>query len=69
MPLPGIEEMARDDISVRISKKVYRLVKAVASFKGMTVADYLSQVVQPIAERDWKKINREVTREQEEENE
>ncbi len=56
----------RNDVSVKIDAKVYRLVKAVASYKGLSVAEYLSEIVKPLASRDWAKINREVSKGREE---
>jgi hypothetical protein len=54
-------------ISVKIDKEVYRLVKTVASWKELTVADYLAQIVRPIVEKDMAKLVNEAKRPHKEE--
>jgi hypothetical protein len=49
----------RNDVSVKIDAAVYRLARTAASWKGMSVAEYLSEVVRPIASRDVAKIDKE----------
>jgi hypothetical protein len=62
--LVGTDSMAekRNDVSVRIDAEVYRLLKTVAAWKDVPIAEYLSDIVRPVVERDWAKINREVDR-------
>jgi hypothetical protein len=63
----GTAEMAdkRTYVSVKIDSEVYRLIKTVASWKGLNVADYLTEIARPVAERDFAKINREISRQAE----
>ena len=57
--LGGISVAKRNDVSVKIDAEVYRLVKLVATWKDMSVAEYLSQTLRPIVAKKWAKINRE----------
>lgn len=52
-------------VSVKIDAEVYRLVKTVASWKDMNVADYLSEIARPIAERDFARISKEIEKSKE----
>jgi hypothetical protein len=42
----------RNDVSVKIDAEVARLAKIVAAFEDKTVAEYLSESLRPIVERD-----------------
>jgi hypothetical protein len=53
----------KSEVSVKLDVSVYRLVKAVAGYKGMHVSDYLAQIVRPVVERDFDRINRERAKE------
>jgi hypothetical protein len=54
----------RNDVSVKIDAEVYRLVKTVAAWRGITVAEYLTDIVKPAVARDWAKIGREAAKPQ-----
>ena len=45
-------------ISVKIHADVYRLVRTAAAWKGQNIADYLSELARPGAERDCSRINK-----------
>jgi hypothetical protein len=45
------------------------MVRTVAAWRGMNVADYLSQIVAPIVRKDMAKMNKEASQETREENE
>jgi hypothetical protein len=49
----------RNDVSVKIDAAVYRKVKTVAAWQGISVAEYLSRVAAPAADRDMAKMTRE----------
>jgi hypothetical protein len=49
----------RNDVSVKIDAEVYRLVRTVAAWRGVSVAEYLSEIVAPVVRKDLKKMNRE----------
>lgn len=44
-------------VPVLLEEEVFRLVEAVASVRGVNVADYLSEIVRPIAESDHAKLH------------
>ncbi len=52
----------RNDVSVKIDAEVYRMVKTVAAWKGVPIAEYLTEVVGPVARRDMGKMNQEIKR-------
>jgi hypothetical protein len=45
--------------TVKIDAEVYRLVRTVAAWRGVSVAEYLSDVVAPVIRKELKKMNRE----------
>jgi hypothetical protein len=46
-------------VSVKIDAEVYRMVKTVAAWQDVTIADYLTAIVKPVVERDLAKLDRE----------
>jgi hypothetical protein len=46
------EEMQRNDVSVKLDAQVAREAKLVATYKGISVAQYISDVLRPIVHRD-----------------
>jgi hypothetical protein len=44
--------VARPDVTVKIDREVARVAKMVASARGIPLAQYLSDVVGPVAKRD-----------------
>ncbi len=62
MPLTALEPLVAKKptlISVKIDAETYRLVKTAAAWKGVSIADYLSAVVRPIAEKDLDRMQRD----------
>jgi hypothetical protein len=51
--------MKRNDVSVKIDADVYRMVRTVAAWRGVSAAEYLSQLVRPAVTADLAKVNRE----------
>jgi hypothetical protein len=49
----------RNDVSVKIDAEVYRMVRTVAAWRGVSVAELLSDVVAPVIRKELKKMNRE----------
>ncbi len=49
----------RNDVSVKIDAEVYRKVRTVAAWRGVSVAEYLSEIVDPVATRDVAKMSKE----------
>jgi hypothetical protein len=46
------EEMQRNDVSVKLDAQVAREAKLVATYKGISVAQYISDVLGPIVRKD-----------------
>jgi reverse gyrase len=46
--------VARDDISVKLDAQTARKAKLVATNRGITLAEYLTSIVEPVATRDLK---------------
>jgi hypothetical protein len=44
-------------VSVTIQEDVYRLVEAIASARSIKPADYISDIVRPVAEADHAKLS------------
>lgn len=48
-------------VPVKIDEDVYRLVKTASSWKGVSIAEYLSAVVKPVAQRDCARIGKQAS--------
>ena len=46
----------RKDVTVKIDEEVAITARFVAGRKGITLAEYLSEVVRPVADADFEKI-------------
>ncbi len=46
-------------VSVKIEADAYRVIRTVAAWKGLNVADYLTQIARPTADKDFAKMQRE----------
>jgi hypothetical protein len=46
-------------VSVKIDAETYRVIRTVAAWKGLNVADYLSQIARGPADKDFAKMQRE----------
>jgi predicted HicB family RNase H-like nuclease len=51
----GRPETGRNDVTVRVDAEVIRSAKIVASYESKSLAEYLSDVLRPIVDRDHKK--------------
>jgi hypothetical protein len=47
-------EVARNDISVKLDAHVAKKAKLVATNRGITLAEYISEILRPIVDRDLK---------------
>ena len=45
----------RNDVSVRLDADVARKAKAIASLREITLAEFLSDTLRPIVDREWAK--------------
>ena len=55
MPRPSKEradEPKRNDVTVKVDADVVRVCKMVASSRGITLAEYISESMRPIAQND-----------------
>ena len=50
--------VARPDVAVKMDREVVRVAKMVASARGIPLAQYLTEVVRPIARRDLEEETR-----------
>ena len=52
----------RDDVAVKIDRHVVSQCRYVADQRGITLAEYLSEMIRPIAEEDFEKAYRDRNR-------
>jgi hypothetical protein len=55
----GRPRSGRDDISVKFDRRVAARARFVAENRGLTLAEYLSEIVRPIVERDFEQTLKE----------
>ena len=48
----------REDIAVKVDRAVIRYARSVASFRDITLAEYLSEVLRPIVTKDFDEMRR-----------
>jgi hypothetical protein len=53
------EVPARDDVAVKIARPIWRRAGAVAAFRGISLAEYLSSALAPIVSKDFDSLSRE----------
>lgn len=53
MPRPKRERPKRDDVTVKIEARIYRKAKMTAAYRGVHLAEYLSEVLEKPVERDY----------------
>ena len=46
----------RNDVSVKLDARVYRYAKSIAAWKDKGLAEYISQALAHIVEKDWKEM-------------
>jgi len=49
----------RDDVAVKIDRALWRLAGAVAAFRGLSLAEYLSAALKPIVTREFDDLPKE----------
>jgi hypothetical protein len=52
----------RNDVSVKVDSEAVRIARNVATFRGKSLAEYLSEVILDVAASDWKAILEEEQR-------
>ncbi len=45
----------RQDVTVKVNSEVVRIAKIVAAYRGISVANYLSETLEPIVQKDLHK--------------
>jgi hypothetical protein len=56
----AIDKSKRDDVAVKIDRTLAHKAKPIASRRGMTLAEYLSEANRPMIEREFAKVVREM---------
>jgi hypothetical protein len=46
------EEVARNDVAVKLDAEVVRVARIVAAYRNIPMAEYLSEILRPIVNRD-----------------
>jgi hypothetical protein len=54
----GDDSPPRSDIAVKIDELVYRRAKAVSGFRGITLAEYLSELLDGPVARDFEQLHK-----------
>lgn len=57
-PGSGRPKSARDDISVKLDRTVVARGRFVAELRGLTLAEYLTEAIRPIVDRDFARESR-----------
>lgn len=60
----GVAKMPRkkrNDLAVKIEAEIARKAKTICSYRDGTVAEYLSNLLRPLVDRDFEKFRRELT--------
>jgi hypothetical protein len=52
-PGAGRPKSSRDDISVKLDRTVAARARYVADLRGLTLAEYLTEAIRPIVDRDF----------------
>jgi hypothetical protein len=52
--------VARDDVTVKMDAQTVRKAKMVAAGRGITLAEYLTQIVRPVVDRDLEEETKRV---------
>lgn len=56
----------RDDVSIKVDRVVAERCQVIAKYKGMNRAEYISEAMRIIMDRDWKMMTDEMDRRQSE---
>jgi hypothetical protein len=49
----------RDDVAVKLDRAIVAKCRYVAEVRGITLAEYLTEALKPVAERDFAKVTKE----------
>lgn len=58
MSAPSEQAVARDDVTVKMDAQTIRKAKMVAAALGITLAEYLTEIVRPIVDRNLEEQTR-----------
>ncbi len=59
-PMPRPSKSPRDDRTVKIARDLAAKAKVIADSKGITIAEYLSDLLRPHIQKDWPKAVRHI---------
>lgn len=62
-----LEMPKREDVAVKVEAAIYRKAKMVAAYRDITIAEYLSDLLRKLVERDYRKMTTEMGESQEQE--
>lgn len=57
-PANGGETPKRNDVPAKVDAEVIRIAKTVAAFRGLTLAEYLSERLRPLVNEDFDAMHR-----------
>lgn len=57
-PGAGRPKTDRDDMSVKMDRAIVARARFVAELRGITLAEYLTEAVRPIVEKDFEKASK-----------
>ena len=60
-PMPRTRKPARDDKAVKISRDLAVKAKVIAETRGVSVAEYLSDLLRPPVERDFPRAMKQLS--------
>ena len=49
----------REDEPVRVHKEIVRRIKAISGFRGISMSEYLTEILRPIVAKDFEELARE----------
>ena len=61
LTMPKTNRTKRNDIAVKVDAGVIASARVVVAHRNITLAEYLSDLLRPLVERDLKKTGREIT--------
>lgn len=54
-------EKKRNDRAVKVEAEIVRKAQTICSFREITLAEYLSNILRPVVDREFEKFKRELT--------
>lgn len=51
--MPRSNKPKRDDVPVKIDRAIWQRARVIAGERNLTIAEYLSEALRPIVDKDW----------------